>query len=359
MKLICDSPAHKSVPDKYVLPPEKRPCDHELLDDLSVALPVIDLHGAVGEGRRQVVGEIMEAGKEFGFIQVVNHGVGEDVIQGFREAATEFFRMPEEAKLKYYSIDHNKPFRIFSGSLTSHNDGNDIRYWRDCLKLRCYPVERLMHQWPSQPEMFREHLAKYAVAVQELARRFLRLIAEGLGFDNHDFFEGDLSGGETLMNVNYYPRCPDPSLTMGIRPHSDRHLLTILSQGEVSGLQAKHRGRWIRVQPIHNAFVINFGLQMEIVTNGLLPSVEHRAVTNSAKARMSVASLITPKMDCRVGPAPAMLDEETNPPKFKDFVCSEFAEAYEAAAGNREAVLDFKIHHTQNPACVNQQFNMH
>jgi 2'-deoxymugineic-acid 2'-dioxygenase/mugineic-acid 3-dioxygenase len=91
------------------------------------------------------------------------------------------------------------------------------------------------------------------------------LIAEGLGFDNHDFFEGDLSGGETLMNVNYYPRCPDPSLTMGIRPHSDRHLLTILSQGEVSGLQAKHRGRWIRVQPIHNAFVINFGrLQMEV-----------------------------------------------------------------------------------------------
>jgi hypothetical protein len=63
---------------------------------------------------------------------------------------------------------------------------------------------------------------------------------------------------------------------------------------------------------------------------------------------MSVASLITPKMDCRVGPAPAMLDEETNPPKFKDFVCSDFTEAYEAAAGNREAVLHFfRIHHTQ------------
>jgi 2'-deoxymugineic-acid 2'-dioxygenase/mugineic-acid 3-dioxygenase len=110
----------------------------------------------------------------------------------------------------------------------------------------------------------RENLAKYAAAVQELARRFLRLIAEGLGFDKNDFFEGDLSGGETLMNVNYYPPCPDPSLTMGIRPHCDRHLLTVLSQGDVSGLQAKHRGRWIRVQPIHNAFVINFGLQMEV-----------------------------------------------------------------------------------------------
>uniref|UniRef100_A0ACD5WMS0 Uncharacterized protein n=1 Tax=Avena sativa TaxID=4498 RepID=A0ACD5WMS0_AVESA len=289
----------------------------------------------------------MEAGKEFGFIQVVNHGVAADVIQGFREVAAEFFKMPEEEKLRYYSNDHTKPCRVFSGSLTSHNDANDIRYWRDCLKLRCYPIDKMKHQWPSHPAMFRECLAKYAVAVQELARRFLRLIAEGLGFDNHDFFEGDLSGGETLMNVNYYPPCPDPSLTMGIRPHCDRHLLTILSQGDVSGLQAKHRGRWIRVQPIHNAFVINFGLQMEIVTNGLLPSVEHRAVTNSAKARMSVASLIRPKIDCRIGPTPTMLNEETNPPKYKDFTCSEFTEASEAAAGNREAVLDFfKIHHT-------------
>ena len=69
MKLICDLPSPKSLPDKYVLPPEKRPCDNELRDDLSVALPVIDLRGAMGDGRRQVIGEIMEAGKEFGFFQ--------------------------------------------------------------------------------------------------------------------------------------------------------------------------------------------------------------------------------------------------------------------------------------------------
>lgn len=295
----------------------------------------------------------MHAGRP---LQVVNHGVGEDVIRGFREAAAEFFRMPEEAKLRHYSNDHSKPFRVFSGSQTSHNDANQIRFWRDCFKVRCYPVDKLMHQWPSQPETFRERLAKYAVAVQELALRILRLIAEGLGFENHDFFDGDLSGGDTLMNVNYYPPCPDPSLTMGIRPHCDRHLLTVLSQGDVGGLQAKHKGRWIHVQPLHNAFVINFGLPMEIVTNGLLASAEHRVVTNSAELRMSVGSLIAPKMDCRIGPAPAILDEETNPPKYKDLPWSEFEEAYEAADGKREPVLDFfKIRrHTTNGASGNE-----
>jgi 2'-deoxymugineic-acid 2'-dioxygenase/mugineic-acid 3-dioxygenase len=109
------------------------------------------------------------------------------------------------------------------------------------------------------------------VAVQELARRLLRLIAEGLGLDNQ-FFEGDLTDGETMMNVNCYPPCPDPSLTLGIRPHSDRYILTVLSQGGVSGLQLKHKGRWIGIQPIHNAFVINFGLQLEVRAHRINPT---------------------------------------------------------------------------------------
>jgi 2'-deoxymugineic-acid 2'-dioxygenase/mugineic-acid 3-dioxygenase len=85
------------------------------------------------------------------------------------------------------------------------------------------------------------------------------------------------------------------------------------------------------------------------VTNGLLASVEHRVVTNTAKARMSVAALIRPKTDCRIGPAPTMMNGDRNPPNFRDFTCNEFTEAYEATAGNRESMLDFfKIHHSHS-----------
>jgi hypothetical protein len=61
--------------------------------------------------------------------------------------------------------------------------------------------------------------------------------------------------------------------------------------------------------------------------------------------RISVATLIMPKMECCIGPAPEMVDEATNPAKFRKFVFSEFSEAYYTAAASREDVLEFfRIH---------------
>jgi 2'-deoxymugineic-acid 2'-dioxygenase/mugineic-acid 3-dioxygenase len=85
------------------------------------------------------------------------------------------------------------------------------------------------------------------------------------------------------------------------------------------------------------------------VTNGLLASVEHRVVTNLVKARMSVAALIRPNTNCRIGPATTVMNDDTSPPKFRDFTWDEFTEAYEATAGNRKAMLDFfKIHQSKS-----------
>jgi 2'-deoxymugineic-acid 2'-dioxygenase/mugineic-acid 3-dioxygenase len=100
--------------------------------------------------------------------------------------------------------------------------------------LQCFPVDRYLHQLPRRPERFAACLAEYAVQVQRLSSILLELIPEGLGLDR-GFFAGALSGGDMQMNVNYYPPCPDPSLTLGLLPHCDRHLLTVLSQGDVSG----------------------------------------------------------------------------------------------------------------------------
>lgn len=65
-------PSPKSLPDKYILPPEKRPCNNELRDDLSVALR--PRHRSPRSSRRwsgKVIGEIVEARKEFGLPDVL------------------------------------------------------------------------------------------------------------------------------------------------------------------------------------------------------------------------------------------------------------------------------------------------
>jgi hypothetical protein len=52
-------------------------------------------------------------------------------------------------------------------------------------------------------------------------------------------------------------------------------------------------------------------------------------------------------MECRIGPTPEMVDEATNPAKFREFVFSEFMDAYDTAAASREDVLKcFRIHKT-------------
>ncbi|KAE8784380.1 2'-deoxymugineic-acid 2'-dioxygenase [Hordeum vulgare] len=350
MELLSNAPAHHSVPDKYVFPPDNDECAALLADDYSpdVAFPVIDLGGSdlpiISNGRRrQLASEIIRAGKEFGFFQVVNHGVGEGVVRRFRGAMEEFFAMPAEEKLPYCSYDRSKRFRLATG--TTYDRG-ETSYWRDYIKFRCYPAsEENARHWPSKPSNFTPSLMEYCAAVDELAQTILRLIAEGLGLDG-SFFAGDLSGGDTHMSVNYYPPCPDPTVTMGLLAHCDRNLLTVLSQADVAGLQARHDGRWLLVRPIPGAFVVNFGHQMEIVTNGVLASVKHRAITNSTTTRMSVATHVHPTDGCRIRPASEMVDDATNPVKYREFLFKEFLEAYDAADANSDQVLkSFKIHH--------------
>lgn len=86
-------------------------------------------------------------------VQVINHGVPENVINKMMRVAEEFFDMPIEEKLPYYSTDQSKLPRLHT-SVPGKEHG-EVSYWRDCLKLACYPTENFMHTWPEKPSKFR------------------------------------------------------------------------------------------------------------------------------------------------------------------------------------------------------------
>ncbi|KAL2895351.1 putative 2-oxoglutarate/Fe(II)-dependent dioxygenase [Bienertia sinuspersici] len=69
------------------------------------------------------------------------------------------------------------------------------------------------------------------------------------------------------------PPCPQPDKAIGLTPHSD------------------------------DAFVVNIGDILEILSNGIYRSILHRAVVNETKARMSVAAFHNPAFDREIGPS--------------------------------------------------------
>lgn len=96
-------------------------------------------------------------------------------------------------------------------------------------------------------------------ALEKLGRKLVELLSEGLGLCptrfNHYFEDGAM----TSMRLNMYPPCPEPSLAIGLRAHTDPHLLTILHQDNVVGLQVQVAGEWITVKPRPDCFVVNIG----------------------------------------------------------------------------------------------------
>jgi isopenicillin N synthase-like dioxygenase len=74
----------------------------------------------------------------------------------------------------------------------------------------------------------------------------------------------NLESGLQILITNLYPPCPEPELAIGLPPHSDHGLLTLLLQNGISGLQVQHQSKWVNVDSTPNAFVVNIGDQMEV-----------------------------------------------------------------------------------------------
>ncbi|KAG9133115.1 hypothetical protein Leryth_026307 [Lithospermum erythrorhizon] len=143
-----------------------------------------------------------------------------------------------------------------------------------------------------------------------------------------------------LLAVNHYPRCPNPSLTLGLFKHCDPNLITILLQGDISGLHVFKEEQWLGVEPLPNAFVINIGCQLQAISNGKFKSAQHRAVTNSENARTTIVTFISPDPNSIVEPAKALTDDGENPPLYRAFQYKEFMGEYLAKVGDTETALE-------------------
>ncbi|KAK2364233.1 hypothetical protein P8452_67251 [Trifolium repens] len=319
---------HK-VPKKYIFPATERPTS---IDDSNVAkeklqLPIIDFADLIGPNRPQALQSLANACEKYGFFQLVNHNISEDITRCMVDVVGRFFDLPLEERAKYMTTDMRAPVR-YGTSFSQTKDS--VFCWRDFLKLICQP-DYIPH-WPASPLDFQEVVATYTQETKHLFLAIMEAILESLGImednqeeeakendnnNNNINIMKELDNGSQMLVTNFYPPCPEPDLTLGMHPHSDYGFLTLLLQDEVEGLQIQFQDKWLTVQPIPNAFVINIGDHLEIFSNGKYKSVLHRVMVNEAKSRVSVASLHSLPFDCTVKPSPKLIDE-ANPKRYMD-----------------------------------------
>ncbi|XP_039047635.1 probable 2-oxoglutarate/Fe(II)-dependent dioxygenase [Hibiscus syriacus] len=97
-----------------------------------------------------------------------------------------------------------------------------------------------------------------------------------------------------------------------------------MQDDDVCGLQIKHDDEWVPVNPIPNALVVNVDDVVEIWSNGKYKSIEHRAVANYNKARISYATFLVPHDEVEIEPLDHMIDPKTEQQIYKKVKYGEY-----------------------------------
>lgn len=166
-------------------------------------------------------------------------------------------------------------------------------------------------------------MGKFSAELRRVALQLMEAILEGLGLGKHYQHE-EFERGLQLLQVNSYPKEPEGESAIGLAPHSDHGFLTILL-ASCPGLEVLDRSSdtWRVVQQPRNALHVHVGDYMEVLSNGRIKTVVHRAVLNPGEARISVASIYSFAMHEKVSVAKELANEQ-DPEKYKESSFSDF-----------------------------------
>ncbi|KAK2985050.1 hypothetical protein RJ640_016970 [Escallonia rubra] len=315
----------EDIPLRYIRPEVE---SDEIFVHGSLQIPVIDMNNfVIGQvGYDEELAKLHRACKEWGFFQLINHGASE-AIEHMKVVTEEFFMLPLEEKMACAQVPNNIE-GYGQAFVVSEDQKLD---WGDMLFVLPLPASRRnMRFWPQNPASFKSTLEEYSSKLLSISMSLLELMAENLGANPEELtskFEDCIQG----MRMNYYPPCVHADKVMGITPHSDASGLTLLIQiNEVEGLQIRKDRKWVPIEPIPGAIII--------MSNGEYSSIEHRAVVNVEKERLSIAAFHSPNMEANFGPLPDLAAKKGA--KYKTISVEDFLKLIVSRKLDGKSLLD-------------------
>jgi isopenicillin N synthase-like dioxygenase len=270
-------------------------------------VPVIDLR----DDPAAVVDQIGAACREWGFFQVVGHGVPHDAIDRVQNAARRFFALSRDAKRGQLRSRDN-PWGYYDRELTKEQRDRKEIYdiGPDAGGIAAASGEPFAGEtpWPDEPQDFAAVMQDWFGRMTRLSGQLTGLISASLTGDFATLRAAFEPEHTSFLRLNFYP-VDDPlagesgdSADLGIHHHTDAGALTVLLQDAVAGLQVHRDGLWHNVEPIAHAFTINIGDMVQVWSNDLYRAPVHRVLAMDRVDRLSIPYFCNPAYSADVAP---------------------------------------------------------
>jgi isopenicillin N synthase-like dioxygenase len=290
---------------------------------------------------------IDHACREWGFFQVVHHGIDRDVTLALQREMRAFFALPLETKRRVERTAEN-PWGFYDRELTKNT-----RDWKQIFDCGPDDDPKLRTPWPAGSREFRRALVDFMGSCERLAFRLLAAISTNLGMPADHLPRGFRPSHTSFLRLNYYPVCPAPAQPAGVRTpdqghlgvnhHTDSGALTLLRQDDEPGLEVHRAGRWHLVEPRDDALVINIGDIVQVWSNDRYRAALHRVRASADRARFSAPYFFNPAYDTRYAPLPTTIGGGV-PARYRPIQWGEFRKL-RAAGDFRDCGEEVQIRH--------------
>lgn len=153
------SQAKETIPDMFIRSEIEQP-GITTVQGTQLEVPVIDFSDP-DEGK--VLKEIMEASRDWGIFQIVNHEIPSKLIGKLQAAGKEFFELPQEEKEQYAKPPGSQSLEGYGTKLQKEVDGK--KGWVDHFFHKLWPPSDINYSfWPKNPPCYRLLFEEYVIS---------------------------------------------------------------------------------------------------------------------------------------------------------------------------------------------------
>jgi len=262
--------------------------------------------------------------------------ISEDLLDTAYGMLVEFFSMDQATKTRFVAEGAHGQTG-YTGLLVETAASSDKPDWKEMLNWASpipsgHPLKRnFPGSYPDQllPDEvvpgISQVLYAFHEAIADIQKRFLRIIAVGIGC-HETFFDDMVTDGPTLTRAIRYPSMKDAPRGGHIwaGAHGDINLITALPRATAPGLQVEVEGEWVDALPPDGKMIINTGIMLERLTNGVLPIGWHRVIASPDfdAERYSVVQFCHPRPWTILAPVVTCCTPE-NPQKYSTITAAD------------------------------------